>query len=100
MFRPVAGNVGFYTHLDRIHPSIVIGVDQNHIDKEGKAPTKDNLLVFYIEDRAEWEQQCKKMTDAGFTKVDSYNPYWDKQGNTFEDIDGYRVDLQDSGWDK
>jgi len=66
----------------------------------GKAPTKDNLLVFYIADSAEWEQQCNKMMEAGFAKVDSYNPYWDKQGNTFEDIDGYRVVLQNSIWEK
>lgn len=66
----------------------------------GKAPTKDNLLVFYIADRTEWEHQCKKMINAGFEKVDSHNPYWDKQGNTFEDIDGYRVVLQNTGWGK
>ena len=71
---------------------------KNHL--AGSAPTKDNLLVFYIADRTEWEQQCRKMIEAGFVKVDSYNPYWDKQGNTFEDIDGYRVVLQNSAWEK
>ncbi|MDX7998066.1 VOC family protein [Xenorhabdus sp. Reich] len=60
----------------------------------GKAPTKDNLLAFYIEDESEWKQQIKSMQEAEFTLVPSYNPYWDKNGKTFEDIDGYRVVLQ------
>ncbi|MDX7991867.1 VOC family protein [Xenorhabdus littoralis] len=60
----------------------------------GKAPTKDNLLAFYIEDESEWKQQVKSMQEAGFTLVPSYNPYWDKNGKTFEDIDGYRIVLQ------
>ena len=64
----------------------------------GVAPTQDNLLVFYIPDKGEWESQCLKMTDAGFKEVPSYNPYWDRAGKTFEDLDGYRVVLQNSDW--
>ncbi len=60
----------------------------------GKAPTKDNLLVFYIADRASWSMACSAMEKAGFRKVDSYNPYWDDCGYTYEDIDAYRVVLQ------
>ncbi|MDX7987233.1 VOC family protein [Xenorhabdus sp. 12] len=62
----------------------------------GKSPTKDNLLVFYIEDELEWQEQIKSMQAAGFILVTSYNPYWDKNGKTFEDVDGYRVVLQHS----
>lgn len=64
----------------------------------GVAPTQDNLLVFYISDKEAWESQCLKMTDAGFKGVPSYNPYWDHAGKTFEDLDGYRVVLQNSDW--
>ena len=64
----------------------------------GKAPTQDNLLVFYIPDKDEWEVQSRKMIDAGFKLVRSYNPYWDREGKTFEDLDGYRVVLQNSDW--
>lgn len=71
---------------------------QHKDHQAGKAPAKDNLLVFYIEDRVEWEKQCKKMIDAGFAKVESYNPYWDINGCTFEDLDGYRVVLQNIVW--
>ncbi|WP_237388466.1 VOC family protein [Xenorhabdus sp. Sc-CR9] len=62
----------------------------------GKSPTKDNLLAFYIEDKQEWLEQIKSMQEAGFILVPSYNPYWDKHGKTFEDIDGYRIVLQNS----
>ena len=64
----------------------------------GKAPTKDNLLVFYVPDRAEWTQLCRNMEEAGFDCVTSFNPYWDISGKTFEDVDGYRVVLQNDNW--
>jgi hypothetical protein len=64
----------------------------------GKAPTKDNLLAFYFSDSSVWVACCKKMTEAGFEQVESYNGYWDVVGKTFEDIDGYRVVLQNREW--
>ena len=66
----------------------------------GKAPTRDHLLVFYVSNRDEWEAGCAQMISAGFREVPSYNPYWDVQGRTFEDIDGYRVVLQNAAWNK
>jgi hypothetical protein len=66
----------------------------------GKAPTRDDLLVFYIPDKNDWETGCEQMISAGFRKMPSYNPYWDLQGRTFEDIDGYRVVLQNAAWTK
>ena len=64
----------------------------------GKAPTQDNLLVFYIPDKNEWDERCQQMLEAGFKQVDSYNPYWNTSGRTFEDVDGYRVVLQNAAW--
>ncbi len=64
----------------------------------GKAPTEDHLIVFYIPDKAEWEAFCSRMVSAGFKQVTSYNPYWDVHGRTFEDLDGYRVVLQNTAW--
>jgi len=64
----------------------------------GRAPTQDNLLVFYIPDQEQWEMQCRKMAEAGFEEVKSYNPYWDRSGRTFEDLDGYRIVLENSDW--
>ena len=64
----------------------------------GRAPTKDNLIVFYLPDRAEWEEAVRRMLAAGHSPVPSYNPYWDLVGKTFEDPDGYRVVLQNASW--
>jgi hypothetical protein len=70
-----------------------------HGHRAGMAPTKDNLLVFFLPDRNEWETTCKRMVDAGFRVVTSSNPYWDRKGRTFEDVDGYRVVLQNAAWE-
>lgn len=64
----------------------------------GRAPTMDNLLVFYIPERDTWTQACSQMVTAGFAKVESYNPFWDQSGATFEDLDGYRVVLENGKW--
>lgn len=86
---------------------IILGVPNSNYHLEftyhqgssvGKAPTKDNLLVFYIEDKDEWKVACQKMLDAGFKEVQSFNPYWNNFGKSFEDIDGYRVVLQNQSW--
>jgi hypothetical protein len=64
----------------------------------GRAPTQDNLLVFYLPDKMEWETCCRTMIGAGFQRVTSFNPYWEIEGVTFEDCDGYRVVLQNRSW--
>jgi prolyl oligopeptidase len=64
--------------------------------KVGDAPTKDNLLVFYLPKKEIWISACEKMESAGFVKVVSYNPYWDQLGSTYADVDGYRVVLQNA----
>lgn len=64
----------------------------------GRAPTQDNLVVFYLADRAVWEAAVARMRSHGYQPVASYNPYWDRQGVTFEDPDGYRVVLQNAEW--
>ena len=66
----------------------------------GTAPTKDNLLVFYIPTTEDWLASCARMEAAGFDPVTSFNPYWDQRGRTFEDPDGYRVVLQGGAWDR
>jgi len=63
-----------------------------------RAPSEENLLVFYLPERAEWEARVRRMKRAGFTPVRSRNPYWDTSGVTFEDPDGYRVVLYQGTW--
>ena len=66
--------------------------------KAGHAPTQDNLLVFYLPDRDQWQTAVDLMLSAGYDPVPAFNPYWDTKGKTFEDIDGYRVVLQNAAW--
>lgn len=64
----------------------------------GRAPTMDNLLVFYLPDAEDWRAAVERMRSCGHEPVESFNPYWDRQGKTFEDPDGYRVVLQNAKW--
>lgn len=64
----------------------------------GRAPTEENLLVFYIPDEGEWRAAVARMAVAGYHPVPSFNPYWDRSGRTFEDPDGYRVVLHNAAW--
>jgi len=64
----------------------------------GKVPSQDNLLVFYIPDRTDWEKAAQRLEQVGYPPVPSFNPYWDIQGKTFEDPDGYRIVLQNATW--
>jgi catechol 2,3-dioxygenase-like lactoylglutathione lyase family enzyme len=63
----------------------------------GRAPTPDNLLVFYLPEPDTWKARPAPARDAGFDPVPSFNPYWDRDGVTFQDPDGYRT-LQKAAW--
>jgi len=69
---------------------------RKHGHSAGRAPTQDNLLVFYISDKQEWLNATERMAAAGYQAVASFNPYWDRLGQTYEDPDGYRVVIQNS----
>ena len=66
--------------------------------RAGTAPTEDNLLVFYLPDRGEWERAVERLIQHGCQPVPAFNPYWDRHGKTFADPDGYRVVLQNAAW--
>jgi catechol 2,3-dioxygenase-like lactoylglutathione lyase family enzyme len=71
---------------------------RRHGHKAGRAPTEDNLLVFYLPDPDEWTQAVARLEARGYKAVRAFNPYWDRKGKTFEDPDGYRVVLQQAAW--
>jgi len=71
---------------------------RKHGHSAGRAPTQDNLLVFYISDKQEWLNATERMAAAGYRPVASFNPYWDRLGQTYEDPDGYRVVIQKQSW--
>lgn len=67
--------------------------------KEGSAcpaPTRDNLLVFYIPERAAMERLAERLGRMGHLPVAPENPYWAERGLTFEDPDGWRVVLMNT----
>src|SRR5262245_33768735 len=45
----------------------------------GRAPSEDNLLVFYLPDVGDWERAVARMVAAGFKPVRALNPYWDRK---------------------
>lgn len=73
---------------------------RKHGHSAGRAPTQDNLLVFYISDKQEWLNATERMAAAGYRPVASFNPYWDRLGQTYEDPDGYRVVIQKQSWSR
>jgi catechol 2,3-dioxygenase-like lactoylglutathione lyase family enzyme len=60
------------------------------------APTLDNLLVFYIPDRAAIDRIVERLAAMGYAEVAPENPYWQTQGVTIEDPDGWRVVLMNT----
>ena len=61
------------------------------------APTKDNLLVFYVEDDGAFRETAARLRRHGHEPVAPENPYWAEEGLTFEDPDGWRVVLMHAG---
>lgn len=64
------------------------------------APTRENLLVFYLAEANAYSEAIERMQAHGYEPVASQNPYWDRGGVTFEDPDGYRVVLYNAAWSK
>ena len=65
----------------------------------GRAPTQDNLLVFYFSNPEEFDATIDRMEKIEVQTVASFNSYWDDLGaKTFEDPDGYRVVFVNKPW--
>ena len=61
----------------------------------GAAPSRDNLLVFYIPDGAVRLEVARQLGAMGYPEVEPENPYWKGRGITIADPDGWRVVLFD-----
>jgi hypothetical protein len=83
------GYLGTGYHFEFTH-------SRNHLVKPN--PTIEDLVVLYLPDPLDWKNACAKMITAGFERVSSFNPYWESHGATFQDLDGYRVVLQNDEW--
>ncbi|MFN2747562.1 MULTISPECIES: VOC family protein [Bacillus] len=60
------------------------------------APTKDNLLVFYMPDSHEIKAILQRLAAMGYQEVPPENPYWKDKGVTVEDPDGWRIVLMNT----
>jgi catechol 2,3-dioxygenase-like lactoylglutathione lyase family enzyme len=60
------------------------------------APTRDNLLVFYIPNEAAIARRVERLTTMGYPAVAPENPYWQVRGVTVADPDGWRVVLMNT----
>lgn len=49
--------------------------------------------MFYIPARAAIDRLVEQLRTLGHSPVPPENPYWEKQGVTFEDPDGWRIVL-------
>ncbi|WCM24728.1 VOC family protein [Paraburkholderia bryophila] len=63
-----------------------------------RAPTHEHLLALYLPELDEWRAALERLRAFGATPCQAANPYWDRQGKTFEDPDGYRIVLQHAAW--
>ena len=57
------------------------------------APSRDNLIVFYIPAAADFARARDRLERLGHRPVAPENPYWRDKGATFEDPDGWRIVL-------
>jgi len=71
---------------------------QEHGKRALGAPSGEHRLVFYLPEQHQWQQACERAESAGFRSVSALNPYWETAGRTYEDVDGYRIVLQNAAW--
>jgi len=63
------------------------------------APSQEHLLVFYLTDMVAFGDAVLRLEKLGHAPVQSRNPFWDRNGRTYEDADGYRVVLYRGTWE-
>ncbi|GGH71149.1 hypothetical protein GCM10010978_06770 [Compostibacillus humi] len=92
---------------NRGYEGVIIGLPDVHYHLEFTrhingspcpAPTKDNLLVFYIEDKSEITKVYQRLQQMGYTEVEPENAYWKEKGITIEDPDGWRIVLMNRSY--
>ncbi|KNC98430.1 uncharacterized protein SPPG_06134 [Spizellomyces punctatus DAOM BR117] len=72
------------------------GSDPHKIPKTFAPSSGDQLLVFYMPDKAELDRVVDRLVAVGGKIVESENPYWTEKGVTVKDPDGWRVVLMNS----
>jgi catechol 2,3-dioxygenase-like lactoylglutathione lyase family enzyme len=66
----------------------------HEVGSPGDAPTRDNLLVFYLGSADEVAAVAAALATLGHDPVEAENPFWPANGGvTIEDPDGWRIVL-------
>lgn len=60
-------------------------------DAPAHSPDDDDLLVFYAESLEEFNKIKERFIANKVKHVSPKNPYWERNGITFEDPDGFRI---------
>lgn len=60
-------------------------------EKPQHEPDDDDLLVFYAESDAEFEHLVGQFSSNNIEPVAAKNPYWNANGKTYTDPDGFRI---------
>lgn len=66
------------------------------VEEDFSPSSRDNLLVFYIPERAALERVAARLAALGYAAVTPENPYWQERSITIEDPDGWRVVLMNT----
>lgn len=71
-----------------------------HVRHEAPPPVPhpEQALVLYLPARQAWLDRVAAMERAGFVHVPSANPYWDRVGRSYVDLEGGRVIVQQAAW--
>jgi len=84
----IVGEAGAGWHLELVH---------EHGARIGRRSPED-LIVLYEPRARNYQSRVARMRGAGCAPVRSSNPYWDRNGMTFEDHDGYRTVIAHLRW--
>jgi catechol 2,3-dioxygenase-like lactoylglutathione lyase family enzyme len=83
-------------YRDGLGLEVIGGFEGHEAGSPCPAPTKDNLLVLYIPERAAVDALVERLAAHGHCPIPPENPYWHEKGLTFEDPDGWRVVLMNT----
>lgn len=56
---------------------------------------EDDILVFYPQDKIEYETIINKIQSQNIEFIKAKNPYWNENGKMILDPDGYRIIISD-----
>ena len=60
-------------------------------DAPAHQPDEDDLLVFYADSQDHYNKLLQRFSDNNIPSVTAKNPYWNVNGATYLDPDGFRI---------